>query len=75
MEVEPSLFLLRVLVVPQPLVLGLAGIVGFVPAAAALQNQDLVARLGQAARGDGAAEAAADHDCVEVHGYTPAFLT
>ena len=68
-EVQPAVALLRVELVPQPRIAGLARERGRVPAAPALEDHHAIARLGEAAGRDRAAEPRADDDGVGGHSF------
>jgi hypothetical protein len=69
-EVEPAVAELRVSVVPQPEVPRLARVLMDLPSPATLEDEHAIAVLCGPRRNDGAAESAADHDCIKVSRHT-----
>src|SRR5690606_15741928 len=65
-EIDPAVLALRLIFIPQPVLLADTGIVLHLPAAPPLEHQHPGAFLLQAARHDGATEATANHDGIEI---------
>src|SRR5690606_24729875 len=64
-QIEPAVESRRTVVAEEPGVARLARVVARLPAAPALEHEHTHAPLGEAARQDGAAEAAPDHNRIE----------